>query len=141
MKTIDLFRAGINSILRSTKLKQREIAIRLNPTYESDSAASDFNNFLHNRKNYSVEKQVRLATLLDYTYLEVIEIGEGIMLGKNDTQFILDDGTTYSATVLSKMTKELLSCKIKELEIIQMYLVRDIVKYWQTLKDKEINKH
>ncbi len=137
MKTIDLFRAGINNILRSMQVKQREIAIGLNPTYEPNTAASDFNNFLHNRKNYSVEKQVRLANLLDYTYIEVIEIGEGLMLGKNDTQFTLEDGTIYSATVLSKMTKELLLCKAKELEVIQMYLVRDIVKYWQAVKNKE----
>lgn len=141
MKTIDLFRAGINNILRSMKIKQREIAIKLNSTYEPNTAASDFNNFLHNRKNYSVEKQVRLANLLDYTYIEVIEIGEEVMLEKNNTQFTLEDGTIYSATVLSKMTKELLSCKIKDLEIIQGYLVRDIVKYWQTLKEKENNKH
>jgi len=138
MKTIDIFRAGINTILASIKSTQRDIAIKFNSTYEPNNAASDFNNFLHDRRNYSLKRQTKLAKLLSYTYKEVIEIGENIMKGKeSEPQFTFENGTIYSVTILSKMTREILSSNIKELEFARMHLVKNIVQYWQFFKNKQ----
>lgn len=139
IKPIDLFRVAVKDILRSMRaamgITQRDIAIKLNPKYDPNNAASDFNNFLHERKDYSIKKQLKLVELLGYDYLEIIRIGEKIIKQKKpDRQFTIENGATYSLNLLLKMIKDIFSSNSNEMKSAQICLIHNIVQYWQFLK-------
>lgn len=127
-------------------LLQKNIAKKLNDTmaYESH-AITDFNDFLRGRKNYSLDKQERLANILGYSYLEMLKYGENLLDNKiidfneekNLRKFITKNGENYSIATILKMAEDFLCCEIADLQLDKSYLVDNILTDWQKLLSKK----
>ena len=149
MHTVEIFRKAINFILDTTPgLLQKTIALKLNNTVaHRESATSDFNDFLHGRKNYSLKKQERLAQILGYSYIDVLIIGQNQIKNKKVAnlyekrklkKIMLRDGSNCTYDAILKMTEQILLHN-GNFDIQKSLLIEQIVEKWKELKkDKKV---
>lgn len=143
MKTIDIFRKAVNIVLDNTPgLLQKTIALKLNDKVaNSATATSDFNDFLKGRKNYSLAKQERLATILGYSYIDLLNFGRSQFKQKitnlNDKRrqrkILLRNGTSCTYEILLKMVEQVL-LENGNFDIQKSILIESIVEKWKELQ-------
>lgn len=146
MKTINIFRAAVNMILDSTPgLLQKTVAKKINDTVAHESTAiSDFNDFIKGRKNYSLEKQERLAEILGYNYIDLLLLGRSLIEDKNkiknikgqyiQRKVILRDGTSCTYATILKMAEQVLLTDGIDRSIQKSILIEQIIENWRELE-------
>lgn len=142
-KSIDLFRIGASFLIKENKLKQKDIAIKLNKLRASiKTAQTDLSDFLHGRKNYGMAKQEALAHILGYSHLEILKYGESLSNNKIKNlkeekqlrKVMLKSGISYSMHTILKMVKEILLCDYETSQLEKSSFIEDIIKKWKALK-------
>lgn len=146
MKTIDIFRKAVKTIIKNTpSIIQKDIALRLNETVaKKANAISDLSDFLGGRRNYSLKKQEKLAKILGYNHIDLLIYGR-VLIEKNgkiknleqekiQKKIMLRSGKSYSILMIIKMVEDCLLFNMKEFQVTKSLLIDEIIRAWKEFK-------
>ena len=76
MKPVDFYRKALHHLMGHKNLSQKELSERVG------IAQTELNDFIHGRKNFSVERLERIAESLETSYIDMLVQGRSIAEGK-----------------------------------------------------------